>query len=75
MQVEKGFELGAIGNSGNTAWPHLHMELKKLPGWNDTLPLALKDIDVSLNPGSYTPWKRKIKRWDIREGFFVEPSQ
>jgi murein DD-endopeptidase MepM/ murein hydrolase activator NlpD len=30
-QVTAGQELGRVGNSGNTSWPHLHVHLQDTP--------------------------------------------
>lgn len=72
QRVEAGNLLGNVGNSGNSGWPHVHLGLWKLPEGKITLPLALANVRVSLNPGGEDPWVREFPQWDIREGYFVE---
>jgi hypothetical protein len=44
----------------------------RLPEGRMTLPMALSDVRVSLNPSAADPWSRDLAIWEIREGFFVE---
>ena len=70
--VAAGQELGRIGHSGSSTWPHLHMGLWRTPEGRQTLPMALANVRVGLNPGRDDPWARSLGRWEIREGFLVE---
>lgn len=67
-KVKAGARLGAVGNSGQSSWPHLHLGL-----WRgaDTVPLAFARVRVGLNNTASDPWARDLARWDPREGFFV----
>ncbi len=64
--------LGFVGNSGNTSWSHLHIGFWQLPEGAITLPMALANIRVSLNPQPNDFWERDLDQWEPREGVFVE---
>jgi hypothetical protein len=68
-RVKAGARLGAVGNSGQSSWPHLHLGLWRGP---QTVPLAFSRVRVGLNDADSDPWARELARWDPREGFFVE---
>ncbi len=68
-----GEVLARVGNSGDSAAPHLHLSLHDRPGEFTGLPLAFKDVRVGLNPGPDDPWARDLPTWAVREGWFVAP--
>jgi hypothetical protein len=75
-EVTAGSTLGAVGNSGVSGAPHLHLALHDRPGEFRGLPLTLKNVRVSLNPGPDDPWSRDLPSWEVREGLFVsDPSR
>jgi hypothetical protein len=69
--VATGAEVGRVGNSGYSWWPHLHLELHR-PLTGKTVPGALRNIRVGLNPAEADPWARDLSVWAVREGMFVE---
>jgi murein DD-endopeptidase MepM/ murein hydrolase activator NlpD len=71
--VGPGEYLGRVGNSGTSSGPHLHLGLYDTGDGSTTLPLALRDVRVGLNPGPDDPWARELAVWEPREGFFVNP--
>jgi murein DD-endopeptidase MepM/ murein hydrolase activator NlpD len=71
-KIAAGHPLGLVGHSGSATWPHLHVGLWRLPEGRETLPMALANVRVGLNPGRDDPWARALERWDIRDGFLVE---
>ncbi len=73
--VRRGDLLGLVGNSGQTSWPHLHMSFRERRDVKVTLPVALANIRVGLNPGKDDPWVRQLQGWEIREGYFVERAE
>lgn len=62
--------VGAIGNSGASNAPHLHLTATGADG--ATRPIALQRVTVSLNPVPDDPWRRKLETWIPRDGFFVQ---
>jgi murein DD-endopeptidase MepM/ murein hydrolase activator NlpD len=69
--VAKGAALGQVGHSGSTSWPHLHFEAQDIANGFASLPLAIQNAEVRLNPVSADPWLRQVPVWGIREGFLV----
>ena len=69
--VSKGTVLGVVGNSGPSAWPHLHIDLWARSG-RQTIPLRFSNVRVSLNATPNDPWSRHLSAWEPREGYFVE---
>lgn len=49
--VQKGQEIGAIGNSGNTDEPHIHMHLQSSSDYGVGIPMYFYDLEVD---GVYT---------------------
>lgn len=70
--VSRGAELGRVGNSGYSNRPHLHITAYQLPSGSRTKPIAFSNVIVSLNPIPNDPWARRLNRWILREGLFVE---
>lgn len=76
-QVSPSKVIAKTGNSGQTGWPHLHVECRvppKLSGYIDAVPLGFKHVCVSLNNDIDDPWRGDLPYWEIKEGFFVCPS-
>jgi hypothetical protein len=69
--VAKGQVIGLVGNAGYSAGPHLHIAFWSISN-KVTLPLALKDVSVSLNFDPNDPWVRSLASWEPCEGYFVE---
>lgn len=70
--VPEGGLLGRVGNAGNPASPQLHLALVRLPDGKTTLPLALDQVIVGINPSRVDPWARLKEVWEPRQGYFVE---
>ncbi|MCZ6918574.1 MAG: peptidoglycan DD-metalloendopeptidase family protein [Gemmatimonadetes bacterium] len=70
--VQGGSVLGMVGNSGASAWPHLHLDMWQLEQRRVVVPLALANVRVSLNSRLDDPWSRDLRAWEPRDGFFVE---
>jgi murein DD-endopeptidase MepM/ murein hydrolase activator NlpD len=66
-----GAPLGQVGHSGSSSWPHLHLEAQDIANGFESLPLAIRNAEVRLNPVSNDPWLRHVPVWGIREGMFV----
>jgi hypothetical protein len=73
-QLEVGTTVAAVGNSGPSAWPHLHLELCERGDTRRSIPLAFGSVRVSLNSAANDYWTRELDMWELREGFFVEPT-
>lgn len=73
--LEAGAVVGRVGSSGWSAGAHLHLALVRTRPPGGTLPLALEEVRVGLNPGPDDPWARELSRWVPREGFFVEARE
>ena len=69
--VATGAPLGQVGHSGSNSWPHLHLEAQDIANGFSSLPLAIRNAEVRLNPVSNDPWLRHVGAWGIREGMFV----
>jgi len=71
--VRAGQPLAAVGNSGASDAPHLHLAL-----WTTaasparTAPLALRNVRVGLNLSADDPWARDLPAWEPRPGYLVE---
>ncbi|MBI4177873.1 M23 family metallopeptidase [bacterium] len=68
--IRAGEEIGLVGNSGQSGWPHIHMGLvqKDL----STLPISFSNVIVSLNPQADDPWSRDLSIWELRAGVFIQ---
>jgi hypothetical protein len=66
--VTEGQYIAAVGNSGADR-PHLHLEMSKD---GETVPLAFRDVTVSLNLPESSPLRWQLGCWVPEEGFFVE---
>lgn len=69
--------IAETGNSGQTGWPHLHIECRVPPNTkelSDAVPLGFKHACVSLSNDTDDPWRLDLPYWQIQEGFFVCPS-
>lgn len=67
--IAEGDPIGLVGNSGNSGQAHMHLDTV---GGGGTRRIALRSVDVMLNPGPNTPWRRRVASWEPRVGFFVE---
>ncbi|HXZ86708.1 MAG TPA: M23 family metallopeptidase [Myxococcota bacterium] len=74
--VSEGQLVGRVGNSVNAfSWPHLHLQAEAPAGGTDTQPIALREVEVQLNPGDADPWERRLASWEPREGMLVRPAR
>lgn len=70
--VAAGAPLGRVGRSGTTTWPHLHLDIFRLPDEKERLPIVFRNVRVGLNHVANDPWARELTTWEAQEGFFVE---
>ncbi len=67
--------IGEVGNSGSSySFPHLHYEAQNIAGGFASVPIALRDVEVGLNPIDADPWLRRVSSWGAREGYFVRDA-
>lgn len=71
QQVRRSTPIGLVGNSGQSLAPHLHIAVYQSGSASRTLPLALANVRVGLNPVADDPWARDLTAWEPRWGFFV----
>lgn len=71
-KIAAGTVVGRVGNSGQSATPHLHLACWRLPLGRKTLPLSLRRVRVSLNPVEDDYWARDLDEWQPREGVLVQ---
>ncbi len=67
-------QIANCGNSGQTGWPHLHVECRVPPNtksYSDAVPLGFRHVSISLNSMKDDPWHIDLPHWEIQEGFFV----
>lgn len=73
--VSAGSTIARIGDSGVSAYPHLHIQVHRGHDQSDLIPVALKNVRISLNTGKNDYWARDFRGseiWNIQEGFFME---
>ena len=70
--VKKGAILGKVGHSASYTYAHLHLDLFE---GRERVPLAFKDVEVSLNHDDHCPWKLNYSNWVIEEGWFVRATR
>jgi hypothetical protein len=73
--VSLGSAIAKIGDTGPSAYPHLHIQVHRGSDQSDLLPIALKNVRISLNAGKNDYWARDFqaeKAWNIQEGFFID---
>jgi hypothetical protein len=73
--VSAGDMVARIGDSGPSAYPHLHIQVHRGRDQSDLIPIALKNVRVSLNTGKNDYWAREFRgdrSWNIQEGYFFE---
>ena len=70
--IRAGEEIGLVGNSGQSGWPHIHMGLFQKD--RSTLPISFSNVRVSLNPQAADPWSRDLSTWELRAGVFIEEN-
>jgi hypothetical protein len=74
--VAAGQVVGEVGNSVvGWSWPHLHLQAELPAGGSELAPIALREVEVQLNPGDADPWERRLASWEIREGVLVRPAR
>ena len=74
--VVQGQIVGEVGNSvAGYSWPHLHLQAEAPAGGVDLQPIALREVEVQLNPGDADPWERRLVSWEPREGMLVRPAR
>ncbi len=72
--VSASTQIAKCGNSGQTGWPHLHVECRVPPNsksYTDAVPLGFRHVSISLNRMENDPWRIDLPYWEIQEGFFV----
>lgn len=71
--IHAGEEIGLVGNSGQSGWPHTHMGLFQKD--RSTLPISFSNVRVSLNSQADDPWSRELPAWELRAGVFIEETR
>ncbi len=68
-RLSQGQQIGRLGNSGNSDFPHLHFQLMSSPSplGSDGLPFVLRSFD---SPGSIPP----LDQIDVTEPIPIEPA-
>jgi murein DD-endopeptidase MepM/ murein hydrolase activator NlpD len=74
--VVAGQIIGQVGNSvPGWSWPHLHLQAEAPAGGPELQPIALREVEVQLNPGDADPWERRVASWEIQEGLLVRSAR
>ena len=66
-RVRLGQQIAAIGDSGNSLWPHLHFHVQDSPDLNDqarTVPVVFRDVVLTRNGRVSTPAAADLRRGD-----------
>lgn len=66
-RVRLGRQIAAVGDSGNSLWPHLHVHVQGSPDLNDqarTVPMAFRDSVLIRNGSESTPLVTDLRRGD-----------
>jgi hypothetical protein len=75
-EVGEGQLVGEVGNSVPAySWPHLHLQAEAPAGGSELQPIALREVEVQINPGDSDPWERRLASWEPREGMLVRPAR
>lgn len=75
QSVTPGDLLAKIGDTGQSAYPHVHIQVHHGNDQSEFYPIALQNVRVSLNAGKNDYWVRDFrdgKSWNIQEGYFFE---
>jgi murein DD-endopeptidase MepM/ murein hydrolase activator NlpD len=66
-QVRLGQEIAAVGDSGNSLWPHLHFHVQDSPDLDQqarTVPVVLSDVLLIRNGRGSRPAEADLRRGD-----------
>lgn len=66
-RVRLGQQIAAVGDSGNSLWPHLHFHVQDGPDLDDqarTVPIAFRDVALIRNGSESTPLNADLRRGD-----------
>ena len=66
-RVRVGEEIAAVGDSGNSLWPHLHFHVQDRPDLDHrarTVPMVFRDVLLIRNGGESTPAEADLRRGD-----------
>ena len=66
-RVRLGQEMAAVGDSGNSLWPHLHFHVQASSTLDEqarTVPVVFRDVVLLRNGGESTPAEADLRRGD-----------
>jgi peptidase M23-like protein len=66
-RVRLGQQIAAVGDSGNSLWPHLHFHVQNGPDLDDqvrTVPIAFRDVALIRNGSESMPLNADLRRGD-----------
>jgi murein DD-endopeptidase MepM/ murein hydrolase activator NlpD len=66
-RVRLGQQIAAVGDSGNSLWPHLHFHVQDSPDLDQqarTVPVVLSDVFIIRNGRESTPAETDLRRGD-----------
>jgi murein DD-endopeptidase MepM/ murein hydrolase activator NlpD len=65
--VRRGQQIAAVGDSGNSLWPHLHFHVQNRPELDTqarTVPAVFRDVLLTRNGKQTTPAEVDLRRGD-----------
>jgi len=66
-RVRLGQQVAAVGDSGDSLVPHLHLQVQDSPDFGDhvrTLPIVFRDVVLTRNGNKSTPAEADLRRGD-----------
>jgi murein DD-endopeptidase MepM/ murein hydrolase activator NlpD len=66
-RVRVGQQIAAVGDSGNSLWPHLHFHVQDSPDLDHqarTVPVVLSDVVLNRSGRESTPAEADLRRGD-----------